>query len=337
MAPAERYGYTVARLRAMGNRLLDESAYQRILDSEDLESALKVLGETVYSSWIVDMKSNRDFDQAIEAELLYVYSEIEKFVPEKRLVEVCRVPYDFHNIKVLIKSHILQKEGKDRRFNLLTPLGNIPKDDLIMAVESEDYRLLPYGLHTVLPKSLALWEQTKDILEVEKDLDTQQYSLILRMVAETGIASAIAWAKAKVDAENLRNGVRLRRVGMDISSAASYFHDGGFISKEHLLSLLPEPLEGWAKLIGFADAGLLLGEMKELGDMNHVLVEMERLLDNYITGVLAKAKYGAFSEDNVMQYLWSKEMEAKNVRILLVSVANNTNRELARGLLRNVR
>jgi len=64
---------------------------------------------------------------------------------------------------------------------------------------------------------------------------------------------------------------------------------------------------------------------------------MERLLDNYITGVLSKAKYGAFSEDNVMQYLWSKEIEAKNVRILLVSVANNTNRELARGLLRNVR
>jgi V/A-type H+-transporting ATPase subunit C len=337
MAPAERYGYTVARLRAMGNRLLDESAYQRILDSEDLESALKVLGETVYSSWIVDLKSSRDFDQAIEAELLHVYSEIEKFVPDKRLVEVCRLPYDFHNIKVLIKSHILQKEGKDRRFNLLTPLGNIPKDDLIMAVESEDYRLLPYGLHTVLPGSLALWEQTKDILEVEKDLDNQQYALILRMVVETGIASAIAWAKAKIDAENLRNGVRLRRVGMDVSSAASYFHDGGFISKERLLALLPEPLEGWAKLICFADAGVLLGEMKELGDMNHVLVEMERLLDNYITGVLSKAKYGAFSEDNVMQYLWSKEIEAKNVRILLVSVANNTNRELARGLLRNVR
>ena len=321
----------------MGNRLLDESAYQRILDSEDLESALKVLGETVYSSWIVDLKSSRDFDQAIEAELLHVYSEIEKFVPDKRLVEVCRLPYDFHNIKVLIKSHILQKEGKDRRFNLLTPLGNIPKDDLIMAVESEDYRLLPYGLHTVLPGSLALWEQTKDILEVEKDLDNQQYALILRMVVETGIASAIAWAKAKIDAENLRNGVRLRRVGMDVSSAASYFHDGGFISKERLLALLPEPLEGWAKLICFADAGVLLGEMKELGDMNHVLVEMERLLDNYITGVLSKAKYGAFSEDNVMQYLWSKEIEAKNVRILLVSVANNTNRELARGLLRNVR
>ena len=101
MAPAERYGYTVARLRAMGNRLLDESSYQRILDSEDLDAAMKVLGETAYAAWIADLKSNREFDKAIESELLYVYSELQKFVPDKRLVEICRIPYDFHNIKII--------------------------------------------------------------------------------------------------------------------------------------------------------------------------------------------------------------------------------------------
>ena len=336
MAPAERYGYTVARLRAMGNRLLDESSYQRILDSEDLDAAMKVLGETAYAAWIADLKSNREFDKAIESELLYVYSELQKFVPDKRLVEICRIPYDFHNIKVLVKSHILQKEGHERRFDLLTKLGNIPTDDLVMAVESEDYRLLPYGLHVVLPKSVALWEQAKNILEVEKELDDQQYLMIRKMGSDCAIPSILAWTRAKIDAENVRNAVRLRRIGVDASSAESFFHDGGYISKERLVALLSEPLEGWTKLVGFTDCGILIGELKELGDMNHVLVEMERVLDDYITKVLSKAKYGAFSEDNIIQYLWAKEMEAKNVRILLVSVANGTNREMVRGLLRRV-
>ncbi|WP_286954466.1 V-type ATPase subunit, partial [Aminobacterium sp. UBA5277] len=65
MATVEQYGYTVARLRAMESRLLDDSVLQRLIDCEDLESAMKVLGETVYSSWLVELKSNTEFDKAI--------------------------------------------------------------------------------------------------------------------------------------------------------------------------------------------------------------------------------------------------------------------------------
>ena len=65
MAPAERYGYAVARLRAMSGRLLEEALLQRILESEDLDSALKVLSETVYSSWLMELKGSGEFDRAI--------------------------------------------------------------------------------------------------------------------------------------------------------------------------------------------------------------------------------------------------------------------------------
>ena len=58
MAPAERYGYAVSRLRAMSGRLLEEAVLQRILECEDLDSALKVLGETVYSGWLMELKGS---------------------------------------------------------------------------------------------------------------------------------------------------------------------------------------------------------------------------------------------------------------------------------------
>ena len=69
MAQAERYGYTVARLRAMGHRLLDPGVFQRMLDAEDLQGALKILNETCYAPWLVEMKGEGAFDEAIEAEL----------------------------------------------------------------------------------------------------------------------------------------------------------------------------------------------------------------------------------------------------------------------------
>ena len=335
MPPAEQYGYAVARLRAMSGNFVEDSVLQRILESEDLEGALKVLGETVYSAWLVELKGSGDFDRVIEAELASVYEEVSRFVPDVRLVQLFRLPYDFHNVKVLLKSIILVREGGERRFDLLTSLGNIPTDDLIMAMESEDFRLLSFGLHSIVPAALALWEQTKDILEVEKILDTGLFTAMRKLAAESGIEGARLWVRGKIDGENLRNLLRLKRMDTDVSVAGSFLHEGGFLSKERLLSLLSEPVESWPRAIAFADAARTFAEVQDASDLNALLVDMEKVIDDYVASILEKAKYNAFAPENILAFLWRKELEAKNIRIALVSVANNTDRTLARGLLRH--
>jgi V/A-type H+-transporting ATPase subunit C len=337
MAPAERFGYAVARLRAMSGRLLEDALIQRILDSEDLDSALKVLGETAYSSWLVELKGSTDFDRAIEAELLYTYNEVQKFVPEPKLVHLCRIPYDFHNVKVLLKSVILVREGGERRFDLLTPLGVIPTDDLIMAIESEDYRLLPFGLHRLVPQCLAHWEQTRDLLQVENMLDDGLFGVLSKLAAEIGYDTAVQWVKGRIDAENIRNLLRMKRMEMEQGNVGAFLHDGGMISKEKLLAVLSEPVESWSRILSFADVSEAFSRIHDLTDMGSLLVEMEKILDEYILAIIETAKYKPFAPENVIAFLWTKELEAKNLRIALVSVANNTDRNLARGLLRHGR
>jgi V/A-type H+-transporting ATPase subunit C len=336
MAPAERYGYAVARLRAMSGRLLEEALLQRILESEDLDSALKVLGETVYSSWLMELKGNGEFDRAIEAELLHVYGEVQKFVPDPALVHLCRLPYDFHNVKVLLKSALLVREGGERRFDLLTSLGNIPSDDLIMAMESEDFRLLPFGLHLLVPHCFSVWEQTKDILEVEKLLDEGLFAAMRKTASATGIEAASLWVRGKIDAENVRNLLRMKRMDMETGAVAGFLHDGGLISREKLLSLFSEPVESWSKILSFADVSKAFSHVQEINNLNSLVVEMEKVLDEYVADIVERAKYLAFGPENVISYLWKKEMEAKNLRIALVSVSNDTDRTLARGLFRHV-
>ena len=56
MADPADYGYAVSRLRAMENRLLDQGVFQRLLDSEDLPSALKVMSETAYGKWFLEQQ-----------------------------------------------------------------------------------------------------------------------------------------------------------------------------------------------------------------------------------------------------------------------------------------
>ncbi|MDR1651226.1 MAG: V-type ATPase subunit, partial [Synergistaceae bacterium] len=222
MSRGKGYGYAVARIRAMESLLLDAEIFRRMLDAADLAGALKVLGETVYGRSLADSGAGERCDAALEAELLSTYLELRSFVPKKELVDLCRLQYDFHNVKVLIKSAVCSKSGGKKRWDLLTDLGTIPGDTLIASVESEEYRFLPYGLSALIPDCFALWEKTGDMVEVERIADGALFAQMLKTAADLGEPGALKWVKARVDSENIRNLLRLKRFGFEPQSALAF-------------------------------------------------------------------------------------------------------------------
>lgn len=330
------YGYTVSRLRGMENRLLEPGVFQRLMDSDDLSSAIRVLSETPYGKWILEQQSEEKFDKAIESELLYIYSETERFVPDPGLYFICRLPYDIHNIKVLLKGIFSQKEGGKRRMDLLTGLGNMPVDEMVMAIESEDYRLMPFGFHRTVPECVSIWDQSHDILQVERVLDEALFSLQVKIAGEMPFEGVRLFVRSRIDAENIRNLARLKRMGFESPQAAPFFHNGGSVPVEKVLSLLNEPFEGWERFLSFADVSRTLSSAQEHTGLDSLIVDLERSIDDFLSGILAKFKYSAFAPENVLHFLWLKEIEAKNLRILLVGIGNGADRSVLRRLLRNV-
>lgn len=336
MAQSERYGYAVSRLRAMESRFVEAPILQRMLESEDLSGALKVLGETSYAQWMADGGDGR-FDQIVEAELRFVLQETHRFVPDVELVDLYRIPYDFHNVKVILKSAFRKASGGSRRWELLTPLGTVDSDDLITAIESEDYRMLPFGLGGVVPDCLALWEQSGDLLEIERRIDGQLFKTLRSLAEKSSHAGIVSWISARIDAENVRNLGRLKRFNSDIARVTSFLHKGGHIAIDQLLSIYSEPFEFWIRALTFTDLGPTLGMLSSKdSDLEAILVDMERALDDYITSVIHRYRYDPFAPENILRYLWMKEMETKNVRIVLVGKSNGADRNLLRGLLRHV-
>ena len=324
------YAYAVSRLRAMENRLIDDGVFQRVIESEDIESALKVLAETSYSTGLGDMKSPLDFDRLIERELVNSYNEVLSFVPDSDIVALLRLPYDFHNIKVLIKNLILVKDGGERSYRLLSNLGNTPTDVLILAIEGEDYKLLPHTLGSIVQKCLSTWEQTGNIMEIERLLDEALYEVMEDKAKELKMQHIEEWVRIKIDAENLRTLYRLKRLGAEAAEALKFIHKGGGIPPERFVQIISEPVEGWEHFLFSSNLSGVFASIQDSTDI-------ERALDEFSVRILSCAKYDPFSPANVLLYLCSKENEAGNMRIALVTVANNTDKDLARRLFRHVR
>ena len=325
------YVYTVARLRGMENHILDSAFFSRLMDSAGIDDAVKALGETSYSQWL----SGNNFDKAIDSEILATCEELERFVPDKGLIAIFRLPYDFHNVKVLLKGlfKVRGGEAEGRRYDLLSKLGTIDVDELTNAIETEEYGFLPYGLTDIIPQCWALWDSSKNAQAVELLLDHQMFRAMLDVAGSLDMPEVTRWVRCKIDAENLRSAVRLGRMNYDQAKALPFFHEGGNIRPDDVAKLLNEPQETWSRILSYMDIGGVLGSLGDNGDMRAALSDVSKALDDYLVKVLEKAKYSMDAPENVLLFLLTKEAEARNMRVALVCVAGGLDREFGRRLL----
>ena len=331
------YVYTVARLRGMENHILDSAFFARLMDSAGIDDAVKALGETSYSQWISGAASN--FDKAIDSEILATCEELASFVPDKELLYIFRLPYDFHNVKVLLKGLFKVRGGEleGRRYDLLSKLGTIDIDELTNAIETEEYGFLPYGLTDLIPQCWQLWDATKNAQAVELLIDHQMFRAMLKVAEDLKMPDVIQWVRNKIDAENLRSAIRLSRMGYDSAKALPFFHDGGTIRADDMAKLLNEPQETWSRILSYTDIGSVLAALGEQSDMKAALSDVSKALDDYLVKVLEKAKYSMDAPANVLLFMLTKEAEARNMRVALVCVAGGLDREFGRRLLVNGR
>ncbi|MEG1836939.1 MAG: V-type ATPase subunit [Synergistaceae bacterium] len=335
MSQQEAYGYAVARIRAMEHRLLDAGLLQRMVEAEDLASALKILGETSYSSTMTSQSGDVSFDKMLESELHATYEEVGSFTPEKELLDLLRYQYDFHNIKVLIKSIYNVTTGGKKRWDLLTSLGSYPVDEMISNVESEEYKFLPLGLKSLVPSCFAILEQTKDILEVERLLDDRLFEVMKETAAELGLKDSVSWIQTRIDGENIRTLLRLKRFNYDSAKTLPFMHIGGTLDINLLVSLIAEPFEGWKRALEFTSFGNTLNQIDASCSFSELILSLEKVLDEYYLDKLAICRYSATAPENILAYLYAKEQEIKNVRMILVAKTSGGDLEQLRRLLRH--
>ena len=330
------YVYTVARLRGMENHILDTAFFSRLMESSGIDDALKALGETSYSQWIT---GNENFDKAIDLEMLATCKELESFVPDKELIDIFRIPYDFHNVKVLLKGlfKVRGGEAEGRRYDLLSKLGTIDTEELKTAIETEEYGFLPYGLTDLIPQCWQLWDSSKNPQAVELLIDHAMFRAMLNVAEGLKMPAVVNWVKSRIDAENLRSAIRLARIKYDAAKALPFFHEGGTIRPDDMAKLLNEPQETWSRLLSHTDIGAVLGALQDSGDIKASLSDVSKSLDDYLIRVLENAKYSMDAPENVLLYLLTKEAETRNMRVALVCISGGLDREFGRRLLSNGR
>lgn len=325
------YTNVVPRLRVMETRILDDGKLNRIIDSASPEDAVKILQETEYAAHMSGMKRAEDYEVILSGELRRVYRLMYEICPVKSVVDVMSVKYDYHNIKVLIKSRILDRDFS----NLLIPIGMIELEKLQLSIKNDNHSDLPFFMRDAIEKIQDDFAKYKDPQRVDIIADRYMFQHMLSISMETGDDFIEKYVKTIIDFTNLKALLRIKKQKKSREFLNDVIVEGGYIDCDKIESLLLESAENIPVRLNYTDYAELLKAGIEAYVKNGSVNFIEKLMDNYLVAMIRDTKYVSFSPEPVIAYIYAKENEIKLLRIILVGKINKISPELIRERLRD--
>ncbi|MCM8709608.1 V-type ATP synthase subunit C [Clostridium sp. SYSU_GA19001] len=317
----------VSLIRVWESKLLTKSQYDRLIDSENLEDALKLLQETPYGSFL----ENDNFETALNAAAGNMYRDISKAAPYEIIVNFMKVKFDYHNIKTLIKGKILEKDFS----HILIPTGIIHIDKLKAAISSEELKDLPDVIKKGIEAALKDYEAVKDPQRIDIILDKYMFSHMRQIVKDINNEFINKFLIILIDLTNIKTLLRVKKLNKEAAFFRDLLIEGGKIDKRTFNELYQESLEDISHKLSSTEYGGMLKESMEYYFKTDSLAILEKNIDNYLMNYMKKAKFINLGPEPIVVYILARETEIKNIRIILVGKLNKVSENLIRERLRD--
>lgn len=323
----ENFIQSSVRIRHAENKLLTKQQLQRLADAKNLEDAIKLLNETSYSSELSKLDRPENYEQVLSEVLNKTYKEAMEISPEKSLVEILSCKYDYHNLKVLVKENIL-KEKFDSMYCMLD--GNEIEAFRELALKNDE------GLSKDFKECLDFFETTKDPQDIDIFIDKKYFEKVLSLAEEFKLEMITEYFKAMIDFINLRTFIRCRKQNQVKETLEKVLIKGGDIETDKILDMFYEDIEILPIKLKAYKIGRVLSKIVEEYKNTNSLNSFEKSMDDYLVEIVRKAKSIHYGAEVIFSFLFAKELEIKNLRLILVGKVNGLSADFIKERLREV-
>lgn len=316
--------------RVYEKNLLTSENLKRLIDTDDLKEALTSLNDTKYGQYLQKLDRPEDYEKVLSKMLLNSYKDMIKISPDKNLVKYLEEKYNFHNLKVLVKELIQDEDYKSIYIDIgKIDLVNI-KRNLKEDIKTKD-EYLAYA-----KKALDIYKENKDPQDIDLSLDKDFYEKLLEDAKKLDYESLIRFTKERIDLTNLKALLRIKGQGQSIDLLEKALIDGGNIEKNLFRDSLNAEKSSYPNLFFKEKIYPQVKEALEESDLNKTMQKIEKIIDNHLMNFAKESKKVSYGPEVIMGYLISREMEVKNLRIILTAKLNSLSREFMEERLRDL-
>lgn len=334
------YAYATGLIRAMEPKLLDKTDLERMIDAKDVESAFKVLNDTDYADNLLDV-AVEDFEMALNNDMEQTRNIFFRIISDQDLLKFLFSEYDFHNIKILIRAKLLERDFSEMLINLGVEDSNVLRGYIERGSRE---KINSFQLEGKLGK------ETKEIIDaalikfacepqphqMDAFLDSKYFEslkLLAKKFNNKFIKALVSW---QIDVANLKIFLRSRKLERPKEEVKDEFIAGGKIGQKELVNYYEQEMENYFKVFTrhYGDKRIKAAVEEFLKTAKLWLLEKE--LENAALEFLRKSRYLAFGPEVVVVFFYAKKNASSNVRIVMKSKINQINREEIRQRVREV-
>lgn len=344
------YGYSNARIRGMRSRLLDRAFLDGLIATPDIQRLIQELSETEYGPDLEDtLIHGRDaaaIDEALKNNMVRTFRKVLGFLNEEAqyLVTTLLGRWDVFNIKTILRGKHMHLTAEEIAEGLL-PTGQLTLVDLEALAMQDDVRAvvdtaitwgLPYG--SALREGYSEFLKSGELADVELAIDRYYTNWASQRLRRRGANSKLAKRilAIQVDIANLVMVFRLQKADLESVDVADFFLEGGAEIKPELyieLAKMSDIDEVLDRLRGTPYGKTLDDAAMKYLEENSIVV-FERTLEDYLMRKALMLGTGdPLGVGVVIAYLWGKQNEITNLRIIVKGKAVGMPVERVRGEL----
>lgn len=308
------YGAINTTVRVRESTFLTSSDYDAMLRANALEDAIAVLRKTDYHV-PDDILETKDFEGFLNQSLKEVYAELYAGIPDREIIDIFALRYDYHNLKVLFKEWYAEKDFE----SMYLPFGRYEIETLRRVVKTSEDKVV----HPVMLKSIndvkSYYEDFKDMNGISILLDNAYLEHLAALRDGIDSNEVDEYIDAIINLENLSTLIRGMKQERSQGFLKIITNTNGSIEQ--------------GELMAYADSKDYSGLLKKFTQLNYG-EPLETLIDSSETmdvvavdakiseikaDLMQQANLKAFGPMPSLAYLYFKENEISNIRLILTA------------------
>lgn len=314
------YAYAVGRIRALELKLLTKSDIDTLLSAKSAEDALRALGD---KGWDTENVTPDSFESVLTQESEKTWQIIEETVPEPDQFNLLKYKYDFHNLKVALKSIMLRSDNDDYFINS----GTCDPAVLKKTVSQKDFKSVPEHLRDAAEECYTVLLETGDGQLCDIIIDKAALEHTVKSGEKSGgfMKGLARLMCATADIKIALRGCRTsKNLGFFERSLAAC--DG--LDIERMARAAASGENDLLDYLGTTDYSECVGYIEKSA------LEFEKWCDNIIIEYVRSAKMTALGISPIVAYILAREAEIKAVRIIVSAKHNNVSQDVIKERLR---
>ena len=306
------YVFTSAYVRSLERNMLRAEQFRSMLASNNMDEICSTIQNAGYGSESDPFTADnyqRLTSQAKRSWINDLIALCDDFDGIKAFVYM----YDYHNIKVLLKSEALGTDASD----LLVDTGVFYADDMVDAVRNRKGNIVTPHMYEAILEAAETLARTGDPQYVDTICDKYCFLDMNEAADSTGNEFIKGFLRLYTDTINIMTYLRVKAVGGSWTYFREVFVPGGNVDELAFAKVTEADVATFAKAFESANLGEAVAVGREHYEKTGDFSILEKMCDDALIDYVSSAKIISYGSEVVLAYLYAKHIEAKNIRILM--------------------